>query len=272
MIERLHAPAPHVVALRVGGRITPDDIGRATAALDDALAAHERVSLFVVLDGVGWVEPAALLRDLRYSVGQLRNLHRFHRAAVVTGLGWIRALAGAEDAALPGVDVRAFAPEERSEAEAWIGAAPPPPEPALVHLPSPRPDALAYAVRGTIHQDDLVPFGDALRAAVAEHGSADVFLQVDRVPGVGLDAIGPALGRMKLYAVGHVRRYAVVGGPGWLAAAAGLLDPLLPVRVRHFEAGEDAAAWAWLDAGRDEAAPDNSVPLASGGPQDDEPA
>lgn len=265
MIERLHPPAPHVVALRVGGRITTEDVERAEAALDEALAAHERVSLFVVLDGVGWVDPAALLRDLRYSLGQLKNLHRFGRVAVVTGLGWVQALVGAEDAALPGVDVRSFVPSARADAEAWVSAAPPPPEPALVPLPSPRPNALAYAVRGTLREDDLAPFEAALRAAVAEHGAADVFLRVERAPGVGLDAIGPALGRMKLHALGHVRRYAVVGGPGWLAAAAGLLEPLLPVRVRHFEAGEDTAAWAWLDAGRDEA---GSGPLANGGADD----
>lgn len=248
MIERLHAPAPHVVALRAGGRITSEDVGRATAALDDALAAHDRVSFFLVLDGLGWVEPAALLRDLRYGIGQLGNLHRFHRAAVVTSMGWVRAVVGAEDALLPGLDVRAFAPSERAEAERWVAEAPPPAGPGLRPLPGRRPSAVAVEVTGTVRAEDV----DALAERVVAAGDAvDLFVQFRPGAAVGLSTLGGALDRDRLRAAGRVRRCAVVGGPGWLAAASGLLDPLSGARVRHFEAGEDAAAWAWLDAGRD---------------------
>ena len=251
MIERLHAPAPHVVALRAGGHVTAEDVGRAQAALDDALRQHDRVSFFVVLDPVGWVDPAALVRDLGYSLGQVKNLSRFHRAAVVTGQAWVRALVGAEAAVLPGVEVRAFGPDARAEAEAWVAEAPAPRRPGVAWQESPRADALALAVTGPVRAEDVAAFRERLGAV---EGPLDLFVRFEAGPAFGLDALGGDLVRNQVTALRRVRRCAVVGGPGWLAAATGLFEPLAPVagaRVRHFEAGEDEAAWAWLDAGRD---------------------
>lgn len=255
MIERLHPPAPHVVALRAGGRITAEDVGRATDALDAALAAHDRVSFFVVLDAVGWVDPAALLRDVGYSLGQIKNLPRFHRVAVVTGQGWIRTLVGAEDAALPGVDVRAFGPDERAAAEAWVAVPPPPRQPGVAWLPAPRPGVIALAVEGPVRPEDVAGFRERLDAA---DGPVDLFVRFERGFSVGIDALGGDLVRNQVALFQRVRRCALVGGPGWLAAAAGLLEPFAPIteaRVRHFEAGEEGAAWAWLDAGHGGPAP-----------------
>jgi hypothetical protein len=251
MIERLHPPAPHVVALRAGGRITSEDVGRAQAALDDALKRHDRVSFFVVLDGVGWIDPAALLRDLGYSLGQLKNLPRFHRAAVVTGQGWVRAAVGAEDALLPGVEARAFAPGDRAAAEAWVAERPGAVAPGVVWAPQPRPDALALTVTGPVRAEDVAAFRARLDAV---DGPVDLFVGFERGLSLGLDALGGDLVRNQIDAARRVRRCALVGAPGWLAAAAGLFEPLAPVagsRLRHFEAGEGEAAWAWLDAGRE---------------------
>ena len=254
MIERLFPPAPYVVALRVGGRITTADVDRAKAALDAALEAHDRVSFLLVVDGLGFVDPAALVRDVGYGIGQIQNLPRFHRAAVVTGQGWLRGIVGAENALLPGVQVRAFAPAERAEAEAWVSHAPPLAGPGLVWLDSDRPTLLAYAVRGTVRAEDVAAFGSRLDRA-AEAGKVDLLAIVETTPLPGLDALGTDLAEVQVRALRTTRRYAVVGGAGWLGSAVSFLAPLLPVTVRTFAAGEEAAARAWLDEGRDDATP-----------------
>ena len=251
MVERLFPPAPYVVALRVGGRITTDDIERAKAALDAALAEHDRVSFLFVIDGLGFIEPAALLRDIGYGLGQIQNLHRFHRMAVVTDQGWLRSVVGAEDALVPGTEIRAFAPADRADAEAWVSEAPPQPGPGLVWLDADRPTLLAYAVRGVLRAEDVAAFGERLDRASAA-GKVDLLAVVDATPVPGLDALGTDLADLQLRALRETRRYAVVGGAGWLGSAVSFLAPLLPVTVKTFAAGEEAAARAWLDEGRDD--------------------
>ena len=253
MIERLFPPAPYVVALRLGGRITTADIDRAKSALDAALESHDRVSFLLVVDGLGFVDPAALVKDVGYGIGQIQNLPRFHRAAVVTGQGWIRSVVGAENALLPGVQVRAFAPADRAAAEAWVSETPPLPGPGLVWLDSDRPTLLAYAVRGTVRAEDVAAFGSRLDRA-AEAGKVDLLAVVETTPLPGLDALGTDLAEVQVRALRTTRRYAVVGGAGWLGSAVSFLAPLLPVTVKTFAAGEEAAARAWLDEGRDDAA------------------
>ncbi|MDT0631022.1 STAS/SEC14 domain-containing protein [Rubrivirga sp. S365] len=259
MIERLFPPAPHVVALRVGGRVTTADVDRAKAALDGALADHDRISFLLVVDGVGFVDPAALVRDIGYGIGQVQNLPRFHRAAVVTGQGWLRAVVGAENAVLPGVEVRAFSPADRAAAEAWVSGEPPRSQPGLAWLPANRPTLVAYAVRGVLRAEDVAAFGERLDAATAA-GAVDVLAVVEAAPVPGLDALGTDLAQLQLRALRVTRRYAVVGGAGWLGQAVSLMAPLLPVQVKTFAAGQEAAARAWLDEGRDDAGATRDLP------------
>lgn len=252
MIERLFPPAPYVVALRVGGRVTTDDIERAKSALDAALADHDRISFLLVVDGLGFVDPSALVRDIGYGLGQIQNLPRFYRTAVVTNQGWIRSAVRAENAVLPGVEVKAYAPADRAAAEAWVAETPPLAGPGLVWLDADRPTLLAYAVRGTLRAEDVSAFGARLDRATAS-GKADLLAVVETTPLPGLDALGTDLAELQVRALRQTRRYAVVGGAGWLSSAVGFLAPLLPVTVRTFAAGEEGAARAWLDEGRDDA-------------------
>ena len=252
MVERLFPPAPYVVALRAGGRITTEDVERAKAALDAALAEHDRVSFLLLVDGLGFVEPAALVRDIGYGLGQIQNLHRFHRVAVVTDQGWLRNVVGAENAVLPGVEVQAFAPADRAAAESWVSEAPPRPGPGLVWLDAARPTLLAFAVRGTLRAEDVAAFGDRLDRASAS-GKVDLLAVIETTPVPGLDALGSKLAELQIQALRETRRYAVVGGAGWLGSAVSFLAPLLPVTVKTFAEGEETAARAWLDEGRDDA-------------------
>ena len=271
MIERLFPPAPYVVALRVGGRVTTDDVGRAKAALDAALDSHDRVSFLLVVDGLGFVDPAALVRDVGYGIGQIQNLPRFHRAAVVTSQGWLRSLVGAENALLPGVEARAFAPADRAAAEAWVSETPPLPGPGLAWLDADRPTLLAYAVRGTVRAEDVRAFGERLDRASAA-GKVDLLAVVETTPLPGLDALGTDLAELQVRALRATRRYAVVGGAGWLGSAVSFLAPLLPVTVKTFAAGEEAAARAWLDEGRNDAAtpPRPALPETVASPSTDD--
>ena len=65
-----------VVAMRVTGRVDEHDIERGTEAIEAALARNERISLLVEIEMAG-MTAGAFTRDLSYSLGKLRDLHRF---------------------------------------------------------------------------------------------------------------------------------------------------------------------------------------------------
>lgn len=120
MLELLPAPAPHVVAFRVGGTLTGGEVERVFTALDDALAEPGTVNLYVEITGLSGLTLEALVKDTAKSLRLLGRLDRFGRYAVVTDTRWIRTAAGIEDRLIPGLEVRAFPLAESEAARAWV--------------------------------------------------------------------------------------------------------------------------------------------------------
>jgi hypothetical protein len=103
MLELLPAPET-VVAMRVSGRVDEHDIERGIQAIEAALDRNERISLLVEIEMAG-MTAGAFTRDLSYSLGKLRDLHRFTRVAVVTSQDWLKTLARIQNNILPHVEV-----------------------------------------------------------------------------------------------------------------------------------------------------------------------
>lgn len=120
MIELLPAPAPHVVAFRVGGTLTAREVERVFNALDDALDLHETVNLYAEITALSGVSLAAFVKDLAKSLGLLGRLKRFGRYAVVTDAQWIQKAANIEARLIPGLEIRTFPLAESEAAEAWV--------------------------------------------------------------------------------------------------------------------------------------------------------
>ena len=53
---------------------------------------------------------------------------------------------------------------------------------------------------------------------------------------------------MKMRGWRQVDRYAVVGGPAWMAALTSWSAPLVRIQTRHFDAAREDEAWQWLEA------------------------
>jgi hypothetical protein len=89
-----------------------------------------------------------------------------------------------------------------------------------------------------------------LFVAEAEKGGAKRILgRIRRYGGVEASGVfDPDYMGMKLRMLGHVERYALVGGPPWLKTMVETLNPLFQVDVRYFEETEEEAAWSWLGA------------------------
>ncbi len=119
MLELLTAPAAHVVALRVSGRLDAQELQTAIDAIETAKQAHPRVSLYAEIDALRWMSASALLRDLGYGLTQIGQLSHFHRAAAVTDQRWLRPLVAVENHLFKPLEVRLFANAKKTEAMAW---------------------------------------------------------------------------------------------------------------------------------------------------------
>lgn len=110
-----------VIAFEIDGRIDKDDVERVIAVVDTKLTERPgALSILVIVREVGMFTPAAIARDLQYSLGRFRDLSRFRRVAVVTDKSWVRSLVGLQDLAMPMVDIKAFALADDDIARLWV--------------------------------------------------------------------------------------------------------------------------------------------------------
>lgn len=253
MLELMPAP-DHVVAMRLSGTVTGEDIDSATAAVDQALSRHQRIGIYVDAMDFGGMTGEAFAKDLRYGISRLGQVGRFARAAVVTDKEWLRTVARFEDRLLPKIELRCFDAEQRDAALAWASErfeAKPGPRPlsALRLIPTTRPDVYAFEWDGRASTDDIAAFVRLLREEFDKHDAVRVLARIKRFE--GFDSAVLAKGELlsfKLRAAGKVQRYAIVAGPNWMKRYGVGIGALLGVEMRYFEASEEDQAWAWIGA------------------------
>lgn len=253
MIE-IKSNAKHLVALRMGGKLDTKDINTFIEAMDAALARESRLSFYIELSDFGGMTKEALLKDLQYELGLIDKLDRFYRVALVTDEEWVRAVATFGGWVLPKLEIRVFDMQEKSAALAWASEVPPSlpapiQKPAIRMIATTDPKVLAFEVDGHLAAKDMQPVADTLQAAFDKQKKVRLLNRFKKFDGFDWALVRQeATIRMKLNALRHVERYAVVGGPEWMEGAIKLVNPLFKIEIRHFQADEENEAWAWIGA------------------------
>ncbi|RWK42563.1 STAS/SEC14 domain-containing protein [Mesorhizobium sp.] len=121
--------------------------------------------------------------------------------------------------------------------------------PAVRRIDTDRDDLFAIDVVGHVTAADAENLFGLLEAAYALHPKIDVLMRLIDHEGVDwADVSDETLEQGTAHAVEHVGRCAAVGEPNWVPSAQSLLPASSSVELRHFEAKDEASAWAWLDA------------------------
>jgi hypothetical protein len=92
MIEILDSPK-HLVAMRLSGDLTAEDVANAYKATEDALKENQRISFFAEVEDSVNLTLEGLAKDVVEGLGQICKLSRYFRAAVVTDKSWIASVA-----------------------------------------------------------------------------------------------------------------------------------------------------------------------------------
>jgi len=254
MIEILDSPK-YLVAMRLSESMTADDVAKAYKVTDDALSNNERISFFAEIDDSVNLSFEGLLKDMVEGIGQIGKLKRYYRAAVVTEISWMAAIARVEGFVFSSVDVRVFAHEDREKAFAWSSEEPEPlPEPVesgpsirLIQTTSEK--VFAYEVDGPIREKDVETVIIGLNEAFDRQKKINVLGRMRNWSGFDLmSVLNDDLFKVKFKALSKIDRYAVVGGRSWMRNFLELINPLISPTIRVFDESEEAAAWEWVGA------------------------
>ncbi|PEN11075.1 hypothetical protein CRI94_16775 [Longibacter salinarum] len=246
MIKFLASP-DDVVAIKIDQTVDAEQLKSITNRIDDRLAEHETIAMYLDLRGLERFTLAAILDDLRYSLKHIGDLSRIRRVALVTRARWIDVIASWENRVLPSIDIRVFDPEDRRSALDWASESLEMPAPSLRRITTDKDAVRAFALTGPLRSSDIRLLADDLDAAYARHGTIRLLMRVEHY-GLRPSVFTQDIVKMKLRALQHVKAYALVGGPSWMAGVASLLDPLMSMEVRHFGLDDENDAWEWLGA------------------------
>jgi hypothetical protein len=120
---------------------------------------------------------------------------------------------------------------------------------AISEVPTRRRDLFAFEVDGKIHEKDIEWMARRLKSAFDSLGTVDIIIVMKNWDGIDFSAVFDteslsAQGR----AASHVRKYAVVGAPGWAEAMINMFSPLSPVEAKTFDLEDEKKAWAWVES------------------------
>lgn len=119
--------------------------------------------------------------------------------------------------------------------------------PAIRRIETTRPDLFAVDIVGLVTPADAENLFGLLEAAYALHPRVDVLVRLLDYEGADWSGIAPeTVKKGKALAAEHVGRCASIGEPDWIAETQGSLASPTPVELKHFEAGQEEAAWRWL--------------------------
>lgn len=120
---------------------------------------------------------------------------------------------------------------------------------AVRRIDTNRADAYAFEVAGQLSTSDIQNLHGLLEGAYQLHDKIDLLIRIADHEGFSWSTAlreSTLFGRTRT--LRHLRRYALVGGPGWMAAMIGFFHPFSSVEVRHFDSSEEADAWDWIGA------------------------
>ena len=119
MHEFINGP-DDVVALCVSGKLTSADLSAMMDRLEQAMASHEVVHVFVEVRSLDAVELSGFGSHVARAMPLFGKLRNFGRVAVVADQAWVRAGTRIESALLPSISYRVYQPPQREEALDWV--------------------------------------------------------------------------------------------------------------------------------------------------------
>lgn len=122
----------------------------------------------------------------------------------------------------------------------------------VTQIPTTNPSLYAFRITGHMDDDASEEMAKFMNDAFDKHSEkVDMLLDLSGFTGSDWDSMldGDVL-KNRFRALSEVNRYAVIGAPDRAAKMIGLMDKIIPVDARAFDASEADAAWAFVGEAR----------------------
>jgi hypothetical protein len=250
MFEQLPAP-DHVIAMRLSGKLTGEDVKKYRATLEDKLQKFAHMGICVDWTGLSDMNADALVEGTKADLELLGHLRQFSRCAFVSEKEWPQAIVQFMDPVFPTFEMKVFRPDQSEEAIAWAAESPTAPEskaPAFRFLETSKDDVLGFEIDGVISSEEMPGVIETFDTFLARHEKVRLLNRMKHFGGVDPAVfMQGGLVSMKLAAMQKVERYAIVGGPAWMRKVIETVNPAFAdMDIRAFPADQEADAWAWL--------------------------
>ena len=118
MLEMIDVGVEDVVAYRVGGRITEEEMHSILSKFKEKIDKGEKLLVYQEIAGIGGVEFDAVVEKLKFFLDV--GLSHFSRVAVVTPKKWIHKLVDLEDKLFKNMEMKGFSVEEKDQAVQFL--------------------------------------------------------------------------------------------------------------------------------------------------------
>jgi len=110
-------------------------------------------------------------------------------------------------------------------------------------------DIYAFKVTGHIDDDASEAMAEFMNDVFDRKEDVNMLLDLTGFTGSDWDSMldGDVI-ESRFRALRHVKKYAVIGAPDRAAKMIGLMDKVIPVEAKAFDASDVAAAWAFVGA------------------------
>ncbi|WP_415184190.1 STAS/SEC14 domain-containing protein [Phaeovulum sp.] len=243
--------SPNVWELTLEGVLEKGDIETMERELTPALKGAHPLGLIVRAEGWKDITAGALAEDMKFEFGLLAQWSKIAKMAMVTDLQVFAALLKWVDPILPMIDMKSFASSEVAAAEAFASDLPDRSEAgtgsAITLLADGSDGVLAFEVDGLMTAQDLKKLMGPLEPILQDDRKINLFAKFTNYGGFDPSILtdGSFLGA-KFGAIGHLDRYAIVGGPAWIRAMIKGIAPMMPFKMRLFELTDEAEAREWV--------------------------
>ena len=247
---KIETPVADVLVIELSGTVEESDIHTVEEAVERKLDTEDRFGLVVDMSGWTDITAGALKEDAKFELGLLGKLNRFPRMALISDKRFPSAVAKFFDPLIPAVEIRTFNSTERDEAIAFASAPADlstEPEHGVTVVDTGDPHILGFEIEGRLGRADMERVVERLQRAYESEKKIDLIVVWKGYRGFDPSLLADkSVISMKLSSMSHIRRYAVVGGPGWMKNVGGTVASALPIDIRFFDCDDEDDAWAWL--------------------------
>ncbi|MFN4098977.1 MAG: STAS/SEC14 domain-containing protein [Pararhodobacter sp.] len=119
--------------------------------------------------------------------------------------------------------------------------------PSIAAIPVADPDVYAFRIRGEVTAEDMHAMAETMNAAFDAKSSVSMILIFEAFEGQEVGAVVDVEAlKSQFRSLAHVEKYAVVGAPSAASKMINVMDKIIPVDARTFDATDEDKAWAFV--------------------------